>query len=475
MKIIYSKEEKEKAVKTYKKLKSYAATIRVLGYPSRHVLFDWVKCSQKPKKNNQPQKPAKHYNWQTKKLAVIAAMNGDSVKNIAIKFNITNSQHIYKWIRKYKAKGDEGLMSKKERIDKGLYKTRKQLENNLPSSKTELKKLAAELMVKNAVLEEELKLSKKLKGVIPKQLSSKTKTQIVMNLKDKYPLRMLLTCLQLPESSYYYGIYSFKKPDKYYQLRKEIHAISDKSNNTYGSPRIWISLRKKGIIVSEKVIRRLMKEENIKVHYAKRKRKYSSYIGEVSKAPDNHINRNFHAELPNKIWLTDITEFAVGEDKVYVSPIIDCYDGKIVAWTRGRHPDIDLATDMLDNAIENFKKYYSNDPKLYKKKFKDLIIHTDRGGHYRGLNWLERVDNLGIKRSMSRIGNSGDNAACEGFFGRMKTEMFYDIEWDNIEQLENAIDRYMDFYNNTRIKKSLNWMSIQEHRDTMEKNYRKAS
>lgn len=76
---------------------------------------------------------------------------------------------------------------------------------------------------------------------------------------------------------------------------------------------------------------------------------------------------------------------------------------------------------------------------------------------------------------MSRIGNSGDNAACEGFFGRMKTEMFYDIKWDNIEQLENAIDRYMDFYNNTRIKKSLNWMSIQEHRDTIKNNYRKAS
>lgn len=76
---------------------------------------------------------------------------------------------------------------------------------------------------------------------------------------------------------------------------------------------------------------------------------------------------------------------------------------------------------------------------------------------------------------MSRIGNSGDNASSEGFFERMKTEVFYDIEWDNIEQLENAIDRYMDFYNNTRIKKSLNWMLIQEHRDTMEKNYRKTS
>lgn len=308
-------------------------------------------------------------------------------------------------------------------------------------------------------------------GGIPEQLPSRMKTKIVNNIKSQFPLQLLLETIGLPESSYYYGCAAQKRPDKYLALRNIIHKISEESKYTYGSPRIWITLRKRGIIISEKVVRKLMKEEHVVVRYARKKKSYSSYIGEISEAPKNYFKGNFNAKEPNKLWVTDITEFAVGKDKVYLSPLIDCYDGKIVGWSRSRHPDNNLVKDMLEKAIINEDIRETKHKKLHQQ----LTIHTDRGGHYRGVDWIEKLNCLGIRRSMSRKGNSGDNAACEGFFGRMKTEMFYDIKWNSIEELEKEIDNYMWFYNNKRIKKSLGWKSIEESRSDGIKYSKKAS
>jgi len=268
---------------------------------------------------------------------------------------------------------------------------------------------------------------------------------------------MLLSMLDVKSSSYYYECTSLKRPDKYASIRIMIHEISESSGNTYGSPRIWISLRNRGIVISEKVVRRLMKEEKIKVYYATRRRKYSSYIGEITPAVDNLVNGNFRATKPDELWLTDITEFSAGGAKVYLSPMIDCFDGKVVAWDTSRHPDMALVSSMLEKSISTLNQNCN------------LTIHTDRGGHYRGGRWIERLEGNGITRSMSRKGNSGDNAACEGFFGRMKTEMYYGRKYSSPEQLEEAINAYIWFYNNERIKESLGGKSIREYRESLEK------
>jgi len=226
--------------------------------------------------------------------------------------------------------------------------------------------------------------------------------------------------------------------------------------------------------VSEKVVRRLMKEERIRVRYAGRKRRYSSYVGEITPAAKNLVERDFHANAPDTLWLTDITEFAAADSKVYLSPVIDCFDGKVVSWETSRNPDNALVESMVDKAIgtldaETLRKLKDErDPR-------SLVIHTDRGGHYRGGMWIEKLDGQGIQRSMSRKGNSGDNAACEGFFGRMKNEMYYGIHWDRASDLETAIESNIDFYNNHRIKMSLGGMSIREHRGRLPKVSRKQS
>lgn len=199
-----------------------------------------------------------------------------------------------------------------------------------------------------------------------------------------------------------------------------------------------------------------MKEEYLEVRITKRKR-YSSYMGEISPAVANEINRDFHSSKPNEKWLTDITEFNIGEKKVYLSPIIDCFDGLPVTWTIGTSPNAELVNTMSDNAIAQLDD--GERP----------IVHSDRGCHYRWPGWIERMNKAKLIRSMSKKGCSPDNSACEGFFGRMKNEMFYGIKWDDTEVSEfiDIVNEYMEWYREKRIKVSLGGMSPMEYRRSL--------
>ena len=205
------------------------------------------------------------------------------------------------------------------------------------------------------------------------------------------------------------------------------------------------ALGRRQLSLSEKVVQRLMKQESLIVT-ANKKRRYGSYLGEISPAPENLINRDFHADIPNEKWLTDITEFQIPAGKVYLSPMIDCFDGLVVSWTIGTRPDSHLVNTMLDAAIDTVATS-ANRP----------VIHSDRGAHYRWPGWLKRVNNAKLIRSMSRKGCSPDNAACEGFFGRLKTELFYPRNWQDIsvDQFIQIVDSYIRWYNEKRIKISL--------------------
>ena len=164
------------------------------------------------------------------------------------------------------------------------------------------------------------------------------------------------------------------------------------------------------------------------------RRRHGSYLGEISPAPENLLNRDFHSEAPNQKWLTDITEFHIPAGKVYLSPIIDCFDGLVVSWTVGTSPDAELVNAMLDAAI-----------KTVADGAERPIVHSDRGAHWRWPGWLSRMDDAGLTRSMSRKGCSPDNAACEGFFGRLKTEWFYQQNWQSttIHQYMVVLDSYI--------------------------------
>ena len=221
----------------------------------------------------------------------------------------------------------------------------------------------------------------------------------------------------------------------------------------YGYRRIHALLKREDIIISEKIVRRIMREELLFVKI-KKTRKYNSYQGKISSAVENIIDRNFSASKPNEKWLTDITEFALPAGKVYLSPIVDCFDGLLVTWSIGTSPYASLVNTMLDNAIQ----LLAPDEKP--------IVHSDRGAHYRWPGWISLIESNGLRRSMSKKGCSPDNSACEGVFGRLKNEMFYNAEWTgvSISEFIDILNNYLLWYNEKRIKKLLEYLSPMEYR-----------
>lgn len=153
---------------------------------------------------------------------------------------------------------------------------------------------------------------------------------------------------------------------------------------------IHACLSDQSVNISEKVVRRLMKQQCL-IAATNKRRRYGSCIGEISPAPDNLLNRDFSAGAPNEKWLTDITELQITAGKVYLSPMIDCFDGMVVSWSIGTRPNAELVNTMLDAAVD--KVAASGEPP---------VVHSDRGGHYRWPGWLTRIADAKPVRSMSR-------------------------------------------------------------------------
>ena len=272
-------------------------------------------------------------------------------------------------------------------------------------------------------------------------------------LRNEYELNELLEQLKLPRSSYYYARKKRDHPEKYTELRRQIKESFISSNSTYGYRRIHAELRHTFGKISEKIIRKIMREDNLKVICVKVK-KYSAYEGEISPETANLVERKFHADAPNKLILTDITEFHIPAGKVYLSPAIDCFDGMPAAWTIGTSPNAELVNTILDSVISQLGP--GDKP----------VIHSERGGQYRWPDWIRKTEESGIIRSMSRKGCFADNAACEGFFGHLKTEMFYGRNWEDVslEKFIDILNRYIILYREKRIKETLGYMSPIEYR-----------
>ena len=181
-------------------------------------------------------------------------------------------------------------------------------------------------------------------------MTNKEKTLLIDALREKHALNKFLSMVGMAKSSYFYQREALKRADKHHYLRGKIIEVFNENQRCYGYRRLHAILKNEGMTVSEKTVRILMKEETLTVQ-EKKKRKYSSYLGEISPEVDNLVARDFHAEKPNVKWLSDLTEFHIPAGKVYLSPIIDCFDGLVVSWTIGTSPDAELVNTMLDDAV----------------------------------------------------------------------------------------------------------------------------
>lgn len=183
-----------------------------------------------------------------------------------------------------------------------------------------------------------------------------------------------------------------------------------------------------------------------------RMKKYNSYRGAVGKIAPNLLKRNFKADKPNQKWATDVTEFALFGIKLYLSSIIDLYNGEVVAYNLSQHPNLLQVTDMLEKA---FAKIPDDT---------NLILHSDQGWQYQHKHYQKMLKDKGIMQSMSRKGNCLDNACAENFFGLLKTELLYLQDFISVEHFISELEAYIDWYNNERIKLKLDGMSPVEFR-----------
>ena len=265
-----------------------------------------------------------------------------------------------------------------------------------------------------------------------------------------FRLDLLLETAYLARSTYYYQLKQLDGHDKDKEIKGEIQEIYYEHKGNYGYRRITLELRNRGFVVNHKKVQRLMKALGLSARI-RRKRKYSSYQGEIGKKAANLIQRQFEASKPMEKCYTDVTEFAIpnSTQKLYLSPVLDGFNSEIIAYNLSTSPNLEQVKSMLDQSFT--EEHYEN-----------TILHSDQGWQYQHQYYHQFLEDKGIQPSMSRKGNSPDNGMMESFFGILKSEMFYGYEktFHSLEQLEQAIVDYIDYYNNKRIKVKLKHTKI---------------
>ena len=459
----YSEADKERAVDHYLKHgQNISYTTRCLGYPSRPLLREWI-IAKVPSSKTQQQSgsPLKVYSMDQKSSIISdILLKNESVTATAKKYGVSRSA-IYKWQRQtLPVEVLEEMRKKKHEksADNQSIDELKEEHQKLREAHLKLQEEIRQLELEKDILVEVAKVIKKDEGISIETilLSNREKTIVANALTIKYSLTILLKILNLAKSSYFYQLKAIKRTGKDALLRANIRAIFRESFETYGYRRIHVKLAGRGIKVSEKVVRRIMKEEKLVVIHMRRKT-YNSYKGDPSPAVENLLGRDFQADKPNEKWVTDISEFALASGKVYLSPILDCFDGMPVTWTIGTSPNASLASTMLKEAIGTLEN--GERP----------IVHSDQGGHYRWPDWIKIMEENELIRSMSKKACPPDNAACEGFFGLIKKEMFYGRSWvqTSVEEFMRYLDQYLHWFANERIKIGLGGLSPMEYRETM--------
>ena len=239
-------------------------------------------------------------------------------------------------------------------------------------------------------------------------------------------------------------------PDPYTELKALIQNIFEEHEGRYGYRRIRDELKNRGHNVNHKRVQRIMKEPGLKCLV--RMKKYRSYRGQVGKIAPNILERDFQATNPNEKWVTDVTEFHLFGEKLYFSPVLDLYNGEIIAYNYENRPVYPLVSKMLDKAFNRLKD--GDIP----------ILHSDQGWHYQMKQYQHALKGHGITQSMSRRGNCLDNAVMENFFGLLKSELLYLREFESMEHFKLELDNYIHYYNHKRIKAKLKGMSPVEYR-----------
>jgi transposase InsO family protein len=273
---------------------------------------------------------------------------------------------------------------------------------------------------------------------------------VIWELRHAHKISLLIEVSGLPRSTYYYYAKRQNEPDKYSEIKENITTIFAENKGRYGYRRITDELHNRGYVINHKTVQRLMAELGLVCRV--RMKKYHSYKGEVGKIAPNLLERDFEATAPNQKWVTDVTEFSLFGQKLYLSPILDLYSRDVVSYTVFEHPVLSMVTSMVDKSFECLPDD------------SNLILHSDQGWHYQHEHYQHMLKKKGVRQSMSRKGNCLDNAVIENFFGLLKSELLYLLDFDSLEHFKQELMDYLDYYNNRRIKAKLKGLPPALHR-----------
>ncbi|HGC3141165.1 TPA: IS3-like element IS1397 family transposase [Escherichia coli] len=389
------------------------------------------------------------YSPEDKLCVVLYALgHSESLPRVAARFNIPSHNTVKNWIKGYRKSGNEAFI--RRRKEKSMTRSDDTHENEANMTPEEMKNELRYLRAENAYLKamQEHLLEKKPPG-------AGEKTKVIRSLRCGHCQSDLLKAAGLARSTLYYQLSLQKAKDKYADVKQLIASIFHEHRGCYGYRRIHCELQKRGLKFSGKTVRKLMQQLGLKSPV--RLKKYRSYRGNMGLAAENILQRQFKAEAPCEKWVTDITEFRAGGQKLYLSPILDLFNGEIVAWETACRPTEELVKRMLNKGLESLAE--GEKP----------LLHSVQGWHYRIKSYQSALADRGLVQSMSRKGNCLDNAVMENFFGHLKEEMYYRRDYRNVEELENAVNEYITYWNQKRIKLSLGGLSPVEYRTEHQK------
>lgn len=448
----HAEERKRRAVETVEGCGgSVTRAIRRLGYPSRQTMCQWLN-QRDASHERRAGRPWSHYDPELKAQAVSFVRSGMPAGDVAEMLGVSSAAAACNWARAAEsprpASADRRPIAptgdSEERAHDGFEGS---LEDRVRQPELE-----------NDILRAAAKV---IKAESPSPMTNREKALVINELRattGRSPKEPTAS-LRMSKSSHEYQRGAPAGPDRHAGPRVRAREIFEGADGSRGHRCVAHEpgSGEDPIAASEKVARRVMREEGLVVVYAKKRAGRSSHKGEISDAPESLVRRDFHAAAPNELWLADITEFGLPDGKVYLSPILDCFDGGLAAWSMGTSPNAELANPGLGAACG--KPSEGQRP----------VTHSDRGCHHRWPGWIAICEKNLLVRSMSKKGCSPDNPAMEGFFGRLENEFFHHRDWSGVSIPEfcRMLDSYLRYHNEGRPKEGLGRMSPMQYRRSL--------
>ncbi|HBI2078054.1 TPA: IS3 family transposase [Enterococcus faecalis] len=454
----YNYEFKKKVVEAYNKGEGgYASLARRFSIPHHAIVEKWVKSVEKAGfkslcRRNKNQKYSSKFKEDVVRYYQIS---GESTLDVAIKFGLPDRGMVTKWHTLFINEGAEGLSPKVRGNSSMINKKQKDHAKKIVTREQELEREVE-------LLRAELAFLKKLRALgmnIPDQLKNDMHVSF-MNSEKEFKLTILLEATKFPKATYMYWQKRFDRENPNEELEILINKIFEENNGNYGYRRIQYALMERGLKVNQKKIRRIMRKLGLKsVKFTQKSRKYNSYKGTVGQLAKNRIHRRFYTSIPHQKITTDTTEFKYYKrekngktsiKKLYLDPFLDMFNGEIISYRISKNPNAQTIFVAQKEAIERT----ADCP--YRRTF-----HSDQGWAYQMKQYRKNLKNENIFQSMSRKGNCYDNSPMENFFSLLKQEMYHNIIYTSFEELKQALENWIDYYNHKRIKSKFGCSPVQ--------------